>query len=92
MNVNKHPGNYHYRPNECGLYTEYSSVPTRILFEWFEDVDTNFRIYTRMKRFIIRMKLVEQFLKYDKTTAKKVFNEKQIMENLGEGIRSKRRQ
>lgn len=76
MNVNKRPGNYHFKPNECGLYTEYKPVPTRILFEWYDGDDANFRIYTRMKRFIIRMKLYEQFLKYDKIMMKKVFNGK----------------
>lgn len=76
MNVNKHPGNYHFGTNECGLYTEYIQIPTRILFEWYDGDDARFRIYTRMKRFIIRMKLYEQFLKYDKTMMKKVFNGK----------------
>lgn len=76
LNVNKHPGNYHYRPNEAGLYSKYLSAPTRILFEWFDGDESHIRIYTRMKRFIIRMKLYEQFLEYDRDIVKKVFNGK----------------
>lgn len=46
------------------------------LFEWFDGDESHFRIYTRMKRFIIRMKLYEQFLEYDRDIVKKVFNGK----------------
>lgn len=60
--------------NEAAV--RFSAIPTRILFEWFDGDESHIRIYTRMKRFIIRMKLYEQFLEYDRDIVKKVFNGK----------------
>lgn len=72
LNVQKSSSRY-FLPNEAALYFKNEQTPTRILFEWFCSYDSQIRIITRMKRFIIRMKLYEQYLYYDKHLTNEVF-------------------
>lgn len=44
--------------NEACIFC--NGEPTRILHEWFGDVERDMYILKKMKRFIIRMKLIDQ--------------------------------
>ena len=73
LNVEKSLRDHYFLPNEAALYFPKESAPLRILFEWFNSDDSHVRIVKRMKRFIIRMNLYEQFLSYDKSLTEAAF-------------------